>query len=150
DQSAFARLAASVRAHVNATTQPLEVTLFDPALDPLPPPPEEATADPELPSDEVVDSSPSQHSAQAPSAAPKVAPTPDNEQPEAPPPDAAPAEKEPATKERPLVEAPNALPRVGLGRRVSVQQRAQDKNRPDNPHALYQADEANRVAEDVQ
>ena len=153
DQTAFARLAASVRAHVSANNQPFEVTLFDPAQDEaalsqndseqVGPTPEAEPAE-ELPKPTEDDPRASQPSDQAPD----VEPSPE---PEVKPAERTPEQTPPKPEAEPLpVDKPKELPKANIGRRVSVQQHVQDKNQEDNPDALYQADEANRVAEDVQ
>jgi TonB family protein len=170
DHSSIARLAASVRRHVDTNNRQLEVTLlddFDDGPPPLPTTVEGEPAEPEVaPEDEPKDD---QHfdekddkdDPKAPAELTKEqekenekkakleqqkvdknAPKPEVEpEPEKPKPE--PEKKAPAEPTPPL-------PQVSMPQRVSVKQHVADKNQEDNPNAKYQADEANKVAQETQ
>lgn len=168
DQTSLARLAASVRRHVDSSNRQLEVTLLEEFDEPAPAP----APSPDSVADETRDERDEPREQDAfeksdqddPLAAAKTKPDPDTEKPKAdaqkpkaekqPKPD--PAQKEPEKpkpeeekKAVPTEPAPPPPP-VDVMRRVSVKQHVQDKEQADNPNAKYQGDDANHVVQETQ
>lgn len=166
DQTSLARLAASVRRHVDTSNQQLEVTLLDLPEEGVPPQgllpeAEAATPDPDDEEQDKADELEDKADKPDPKAAPELTKADDPKDKDKPEPEKK-AEKElqkkplEPEKEKPKPEAEKQavvqppLPNVSLPQRVSVRQHVADKNQADNPDAKYQADEANRVAQETQ
>lgn len=158
DQTSLARLAASVRRHVDSSNRrELEISWEDDAVPEMRP--EEATRDPD---EDQLEQEPDEPDPEAKSELtkdqqktpeppkPEEKPKPKTEKQEqepAPKPD--PEKTKPEPEKKPAVVQPPPPP-VNVQRRISVKQHVADKDQPDNPDAKYQADEANRVPLETQ
>lgn len=171
DQTSLARFAASVRRHVDRSNRSLEVTLLDegeaqptaaedPAapIEPATPEQDEKTVREDKHVEEEDD-------ADAPDALPedkkrpdekrdpKKAREPDPKKAKETPketPKSEPEKPKPEVEKKAPSQPPPEPPSIQIPQRVSVRQHVVDKNQADNPNAQYQADEANRVAQETQ
>lgn len=170
DQTSLARLAASVRRHVDSSNRQLEVTWLEEADAPTTPlpslPSDPELEDPEQTEEEEKDErnvDPSKRDdpnapaeltkdPKAPKPDPKFKPAP-NDQKDPPKPTTTPEPDKPKPeadkKPTPPEPAPEP-PAINLQRRVSVKQHVADKSQAENPNAKYQGDEANHVAQETQ
>lgn len=164
DQSSLARLAASVRRHVDKNNRQLEVTLLDVPEDLPPPEPaaqESETLDSEAKPDDNDDKSKPPDDRDDPKATPELTKEQKQKPPKPPerkPDDPAakpevktePEKPKPEPEKKTPVEPTPPMPMVQMPQRVSVRQHVEDKNQEDNPTAQYQADDANKVAQETQ
>lgn len=164
DQTSLARLAASVRRHVDSSNRQLEVTLLEEFAEPAPAPapsPDSDADETREERDELREQDAFEKSEQDdPRAALKTKDDPDSEKPKPKPetkqqqPDRTQKETEKPKPEEdkkavPTEPAPPPPP-VDVMRRVSVKQHVQDKDQADNPNAKYQGDDANHVVQETQ
>lgn len=162
DQTSLARLAASVRRHVDSSNRQLEVTLLEEFAEPAPAPapsPDSDADETREERDELREQDAFEKSEQDdPRAALKTKDDPDAEKPKPETKQQQPDRTQKETEKPKLEEDKKAVPTepapppppVDVMRRVSVKQHVQDKDQADNPNAKYQGDDANHVVQETQ
>jgi TonB family protein len=162
DQTSLARLAASVRRHVDSSNRQLEVTLLEEFAEPAPAPapsPDSDADETREERDELREQDAFEKSEQDdPRAALKTKDDPDSEKPKPETKQQQPDRTQEETEKPKLEEDKKAVPTepapppppVDVMRRVSVKQHVQDKDQADNPNAKYQGDDANHVVQETQ
>lgn len=162
DQTSLARLAASVRRHVDSSNRQLEVTLLEEFAEPAPAPapsPDSDADETREERDELREQDAFEKSEQDdPRAALKTKDDPDSEKPKPETKQQQPDRTQKETEKPKLEEDKKAVPTepapppppVDVMRRVSVKQHVQDKDQADNPNAKYQGDDANHVVQETQ
>lgn len=159
DQTSLARLAASVRSHVQSANQRLEVTLLETSeLEPTPipaqPSPTATDTSEQEPQDKDLDKLDKADDPTAPvDKTPDKKAKPDKVEPDkSTKTDKKPEPKPPEPKKPEPQKVPDQLAQLPpqVMRRTSIRQHVQDKNQPDNPNAKNQADEANWVEKETQ
>lgn len=162
DQTSLARLAASVRRHVDSSNRQLEVTLLEEFAEPAPAPapsPDSDADETREERDELREQDAFEKSEQDdPRAALKTKDDPDAEKPKPETKQQQPDRTQKETEKPKPEEDKKAVPTepapppppVDVMRRVSVKQHVQDKDQADNPNAKYQGDDANHVVQETQ
>lgn len=152
DRADIARLADSVRQHIQRENQRIEISLLDDSEISIIP---DEKAPPSAPPEEQSEPQPKDEPKPAddPAAKPPADKAPPQDDKRKQPPEPEPekpkeAKKAPEKKPEPVTPVP--VEPLQLDRRVAVDQHVEDKNQKDNPNAQFIGQQANHVAEETQ